>query len=129
MHTESWFYHCIDYDRSACANCIYKKVKLYPTIKWGITYNYSSHPHPLTLVQATKKSPSCDVCHCSCFDIAKTFKYLAFGNRYLAFECSKCNIMLHPDCAYQVLDSLNNARQVDFIVENDKGPEEEIADK
>ncbi|KAL7176388.1 hypothetical protein ACSBR2_029845 [Camellia fascicularis] len=46
-----WFYHCIYCDKSACAKCI--REKEFPIAKLGATFTFASHPHPLTLVQAT----------------------------------------------------------------------------
>ncbi|KAL7176387.1 hypothetical protein ACSBR2_029844 [Camellia fascicularis] len=81
---EWWFYHCTYCDKSACAKCIRKKE--FPNAKLGATYTFASHPHPLTLIQATYMRVRCDVCN----------RRIVRGNG--AFKCEHCEIMLCKTC-------------------------------
>jgi hypothetical protein len=74
-----WFYYCGNLDFPAHPDCILGKN---PLIKFGRTYKFDMHEHPLTFVDKIKGvHPPCDKCGQPCDD--------------WTFECIKCNINLH----------------------------------
>ncbi|XP_041020766.1 uncharacterized protein LOC121262376 [Juglans microcarpa x Juglans regia] len=76
-----WFYYCADLLFAAHPKCILGD---YPHIKFGHTYTYDVHEHPLTFVERTTDHPNCQAC----------------GNsqRSFIFECVKCDFILDHDC-------------------------------
>ncbi|GMP62217.1 hypothetical protein CsSME_00024399 [Camellia sinensis var. sinensis] len=96
-----WFYHCIDCDQSACAECISTERKEVQNIKWESTYNFDSHPHRLVYVAITDKSFDHSSCR-YCFQHIRShfyFKQTYFTGK-IGFKCEQCNIMLHPHCPH-----------------------------
>lgn len=73
-----WFYYCKKCDFPCHPNCIVDK---YRYIKFGKTYKDEVHPHPLTIVQKTRRSSPCDSC-------GKPFDGVAL-------ECTQCKINIH----------------------------------
>jgi hypothetical protein len=77
-----WFYYCADLDFPAHPNCILGK---YPNIKFGKTFTFDTHEHPLAFVDKGEGAhPPCNECGDSC-DL-------------WTFECVKCNFSLHSEC-------------------------------
>ncbi|KAG6702132.1 hypothetical protein I3842_07G019000 [Carya illinoinensis] len=75
-----WFYYCADCNYPAHLECILGK---YPNLKFGKTFKYDIHQHPLALVQKT--FAQCSQC----------------GNvsvEDLAYECAECNFIIHRRC-------------------------------
>ncbi|KAG7968487.1 hypothetical protein I3843_08G157800 [Carya illinoinensis] len=54
-----WFYYCEDLQFAAHPRCILGDL---PRIKFGRTYTYDVHEHPLTFVERTKYHPNCRAC-------------------------------------------------------------------
>ncbi|KAL7176385.1 hypothetical protein ACSBR2_029842 [Camellia fascicularis] len=81
-----WFYHYTCCDKSACAKCI--RESEFPNAKLGPIFTFASHPHPLTLVQASYMRVRCDACN----------RHIVSGNR--AFKCEHCEIMLCETCVW-----------------------------
>ncbi|KAG7968485.1 hypothetical protein I3843_08G157700 [Carya illinoinensis] len=54
-----WFYYCEDLQFAAHPDCIMGKL---PHMKFGRTYTYDVHEHPLTFVKRTTDHPKCQVC-------------------------------------------------------------------
>ncbi|XP_062170553.1 uncharacterized protein LOC133876292 [Alnus glutinosa] len=76
-----WFYYCADLDFPAHPKCILGE---YPNIKFGKTYKFDTHEHPLAFVDKSKGAhPRCNKCGDFCYG--------------LSFECVKCNFSLHAD--------------------------------
>ncbi|XP_059439545.1 uncharacterized protein LOC132172111 [Corylus avellana] len=89
-----WFYYYPDDTLAAHPDCILGK---YPYIKFGKTYTFDIHEHPLTFVDKSKAEdphPPCDKCGDSCHD--KTF------------ECVKCNFNLHHRCLVKYVPPYEN---------------------
>jgi hypothetical protein len=78
-----WFYYSpYGGDLAAHPACILGK---YPNIKFGRTYTFDMHEHPLTFVDKSEEPhPPCDKCGDSCHG--------------MTFECLKCNFSLHHLC-------------------------------
>jgi hypothetical protein len=79
-----WFYYCPDDGFAAHPDCFLGK---YPYIKFGKTYTFDMHEHPLTFVDKSEDEgphPPCDKCGDSCHD--------------RTFECVKCNFNFHHWC-------------------------------
>jgi len=77
-----WFYYCADLDFPAHPECILGED---PNIKFGKTYTFDIHEHPLALVDKRKGvHPLCNKCGKS--------------SDGWTFECAKCNFNLHPLC-------------------------------
>jgi hypothetical protein len=80
-YPKHWFYYCEDLDFLAHPDCILGKN---PLIKFGRTYKFHKHEHPLTLVDKSKGvHPPCNKCGVSCYG--------------WTFECVKCNFNVHCD--------------------------------
>ncbi|XP_059438984.1 uncharacterized protein LOC132171629 [Corylus avellana] len=79
-----WFYYCGDLEFPAHPDCILGEK---PLTKFGKTYMFDTHEHPLTFVDKSKGvHPPCNKCGHLCND--------------WTFECVKCNFNLHryPQC-------------------------------
>ncbi|XP_042963381.1 uncharacterized protein LOC122297399 [Carya illinoinensis] len=75
-----WFYYCVDCSYPAHPECILGK---YRNLKFGKTFKYDFHQHPLALVQKTSQ-------HLKCGDIANLID--------LVYECAECNFIVHRRC-------------------------------
>ncbi|KAG6646432.1 hypothetical protein CIPAW_07G008600 [Carya illinoinensis] len=75
-----WFYYCADCSYPAHLECIRGK---HPNLKFGRTFKYDIHQHPLALVQKT--FAQCSECG-------------GVGEEDLAYECAECNFIVHPFC-------------------------------
>uniref|UniRef100_A0A2N9J505 Phorbol-ester/DAG-type domain-containing protein n=1 Tax=Fagus sylvatica TaxID=28930 RepID=A0A2N9J505_FAGSY len=73
-----WFYYCAECSYPAHPKCIIGKS---PNCKFGVTYKFNSHPHPLTFVEETKDHPPCPYCRRPCEE--------------LFYQCTQCNFNLH----------------------------------
>uniref|UniRef100_A0A2N9HMF8 Phorbol-ester/DAG-type domain-containing protein n=1 Tax=Fagus sylvatica TaxID=28930 RepID=A0A2N9HMF8_FAGSY len=82
--SKHWFYYCEDCSYPAHPKCILGK---YPNCKFGFTYKFHFHPHPLTFIEETKDHPLCDKCGCPCEE--------------LIYQCAQCNFYRHSHCIYQ----------------------------
>jgi len=77
-----WFYYCADLDFPAHPECILGED---PNIKFGKTFMFDIHEHPLAFVDKRKGvHPLCNKCGKS--------------SDGWTFECAKCNFNLHPLC-------------------------------
>ncbi|KAG2694868.1 hypothetical protein I3760_08G163900 [Carya illinoinensis] len=70
-----WFYYCEDLQFAAHPDCIMGE---WPHIKFGRTYTYDIHQHPLTFVERTTDHPNCQACGSKSFDS-------------FIFVCDKCD--------------------------------------
>ena len=75
---ELWFYYCADFNYPAHPKCILGK---YPNCKFGCTYSFDCHPHPLTFVEKAKDYPQCHKCSLLC--------------KELIYQCTECNFNSH----------------------------------
>ncbi|KAG6676785.1 hypothetical protein I3842_15G168700 [Carya illinoinensis] len=75
-----WFYYCVDCSYPVHPECILGK---YRNLKFGKTFKYDFHQHPLALVQKTSQ-------HLKCGDIANLID--------LVYECAECNFIVHRRC-------------------------------
>ncbi|KAG7969973.1 hypothetical protein I3843_07G059500, partial [Carya illinoinensis] len=71
-----WFYYCADCSYPAHLECILGQ---YQNLKFGKTFKYDIHQHPLALVQKTSRFLKCDNI-ANCID--------------LTYECAECNFIL-----------------------------------
>ncbi|XP_050274195.1 uncharacterized protein LOC126717063 isoform X1 [Quercus robur] len=76
-----WFYYCEDCSYPAHPKCIIGK---YPNYKFGGTYKFDCHSHPLTFLEETKDHPQCNECNDSC--------------EKLIYQCAQCNFYIHKSC-------------------------------
>ncbi len=79
-----WFYYCADCNYPAHPKCILGK---YPNFKFGGTFTFDCHPHPLTFIEETKDHPPCHKCSRPC--------------KELTYQCFPCNFNMHSICLYK----------------------------
>ena len=60
---KQWFYYCVYCSYLAHPKCILGK---YPNLKFGVSYTFDCHPHPLTIIQKTKDHHACHRCGGPC---------------------------------------------------------------
>ncbi|KAF5453996.1 hypothetical protein F2P56_023698 [Juglans regia] len=78
---KSWFYYCADCSYPTHPECILGN---HPRIKFGKTFKFDFHQHPLTLVEKTH---------------AKCSRCGSLINEGFAYECAECNFIVHcPRC-------------------------------
>ena len=76
-----WFYYSEDCSYLAHPKCIIGK---YPNYKFGGTYTFDCHSHPLTFIEETKDHSRCNKCNDSC--------------EKLIYQCAQCNFYIHKSC-------------------------------
>ena len=76
-----WFYYCVDCSYPAHPQCILGK---HPNIKFGVSYTFNFHPHPLTFTKETKDHPPCHKCSHPCEESI--------------YQCAECNFNMHDYC-------------------------------
>ncbi|XP_057432587.1 uncharacterized protein LOC130725367 [Lotus japonicus] len=80
MSLEQWFYFCDDCDFAAHTHCVVGKCW---RVKFGGTFKYDTHSHPLALVEETRKNTACEACDEQC--------------NGLALECGQCKSYYHRE--------------------------------
>ncbi|KAG2694765.1 hypothetical protein I3760_08G160600 [Carya illinoinensis] len=86
---EHWFYFCEDLQFAAHPKCILGN---WPLIKFGRTYTYEVHQHPLTFVERTTDHPKCQACGSK-------------SGYPLIYVCDKCDhFVLDDDCVGKMIN-------------------------
>lgn len=80
-----WFYCCTDCNNAFHPGCIISNVDEYQLIKFGVSFDFQGHPHPLTMVRKTQKMPHC----CNC---ALPYEGISF----------QCQADYSPKCRFQL---------------------------
>ncbi|KAI4348786.1 hypothetical protein L6164_009464 [Bauhinia variegata] len=80
MVPTQWSYDCEDCNFSAHPHCVVGKSNY---VKFGSSFMYDAHSHPLTLVEKIRGSPACGVC----------------GERCVGWgvECGQCSFYMHRE--------------------------------
>ncbi|KAK7829581.1 hypothetical protein CFP56_028986 [Quercus suber] len=82
---KQWFYYCAYCSYPAHSECILGK---YPNFKFGVSYTFDYHPHPLTMIHKTKDHHACHKCDGPC-------------DEGFFYQCVSCNFNVHtykPNC-------------------------------
>jgi hypothetical protein len=90
-----WFYYCEDLDFPAHPKCILGE---YPNIKFGKTFTFDIHEHPLAIVDKGKGENPFAIflkgkgAHLPCNKCGDSSCW------FLGYECVKCNFIIHDYC-------------------------------
>lgn len=80
MSPNQWFYYCGDCDSSAHTYCVVDKFR---HVKFGGSFQYDVHSHPLALVEQTEQITECKACGEGC--------------NGLTLECDQCKSYFHRE--------------------------------
>ncbi|KAK7396303.1 hypothetical protein VNO78_17210 [Psophocarpus tetragonolobus] len=79
MSPKQWFYYCDDCDSAAHPYCVVKPRH----VKFGGSFQYDVHFHPLALVEETEQNTECEACGERC--------------KGLTLECDQCKHYFHRE--------------------------------
>lgn len=92
-----WFYCCADCNNAFHPRCI-SNVDEYQFIKFGMSFDFQGHPHPLTMVRKTQRIPHC--CNCALPYEGISFQCLADSPKCrFQLDGNECKFNLDGFCA------------------------------